>query len=520
VQRGSPRTTRWLLLILLAFLFPVESPAQPLGKEFLPPEHWAYRALTRFEALGLVHLPGERPYTRDDVVSYASSVVDNIQSSGRTVSARDEFELDRLQKEFLSSGARTDPGTRFDQPVIYASEKPLHLEFDIDLSLDPTKPMGDSRWWWFVRSSPEIRLHFSRWLTWEVRYRLVYGPERDDRVRNAKPSARETSFKGLTSLYERSYLNFQWKRLTFYAGREYVDWGARQRENLMLSTTAGSLDKFGGRIGFLNMIFSFFHSTLSTETDRHLAGHRLEMRFNRLRVGITETVTYFGRSFEPAYLLPLSSYYANQFNEGRDDNVIWGLDAQYAWDHVTLFGNFLVDDFQFEREDGTPDKIAFDVGARFAFVSPFAMTARALYRYVDIYTYTHEDSLNYYVTGNGDPDFDSPIGALDGPDADRIAASLDVYPVRSLTTTFLYSYVRRGEGNDWRTFFPPMDPNPPFPSGVVEKTSTFGLRLLWELPGNSRTGFDTRIARVTNLGNQPGVDDWETSALFFLTWDF
>lgn len=511
---------RRLLLILLVVLFPVSLPAQPIGKEFLPPEHWAYRALARFETLGLVHLPGERPYTRDDVVSYASSVVDNIRSNERIVSARDRFELNRLEEEFLNPSSQTDPAVRFDKPLIYASDKPLHLEFDIDLSLQPTKPLDDTRWWWFLRSSPEIRLHFSRWLTWEVRYRLVYGPERDDRVDDSKPSPRERSFKGLTSVYERSYLNFQWKRLTFYAGREYIDWGSRISENLSISSTAGSLDKIGGRIGFLNMIFSFFHSTLSTDTDRHLAGHRLELRFNRLRIGLTETVIYFGRSFEPSYLLPLSSYYANQFNEGRDDNVIWEVDAQYAWDHVTLFGNFLVDDFQFERQDEAPDKIAFDLGARVALVSPIAVTARVFYRYVDIYTYTHEDSLNYYITGNGDPNVDLPLGAFDGPDTDRLAASLAVYPVPSLTTTFLFSHVRRGEGNDWRTHVPPMDPNPSFPSGVVEKTLTFGLRLLWELPGNSRTGFDTRIAHVSNKANQSGVDDWGTSAFFFFTWDF
>ncbi|MEJ2722697.1 MAG: hypothetical protein P8181_16400, partial [bacterium] len=63
----------WLFL-LLGVVSIVFSPAcvcaQSIGQEFIPPGNWCYPALQRFEVLGLVSLPTETPYLRDDVVGY------------------------------------------------------------------------------------------------------------------------------------------------------------------------------------------------------------------------------------------------------------------------------------------------------------------------------------------------------------------------------------------------------------------------------------------------------------------
>jgi hypothetical protein len=358
-------------------------------------------------------------------------------------------------------------------------------------------------------------------VTWEVRYQLAFGPERGDRVDQKKPSRRLRSWKGLTALYERAYLAYEWKRrVTLFWGRDYSNWGPSEAGNLIMSDLAGSLDKWGGRIGFKNFLFSFLNATLSTDSDRRLAAHRLEMRFGPVVLGLSEAVIYAGRGFDPIYLLPLSSFYSNQFNERQDrDNITWEFDLKYeVTNGLLLYSSFLIDDYQFE-DDPYPNKLAFDVGGRVALVDPLPATFRFQYRYVDIYTYTHEDSMNYWVTGEVDLSLDNPLGSPQGPDSDRAHIDLAVYPMPSLTTLLSFSFERRGEGNDWRQFIEGDDPNPKFPSGVVEKTYGYGLGLEWELRGNSSIGANIVQARVKNVAHQQDVDDWLTSVFMHVTWN-
>ncbi len=108
------------------------------------------------------------------------------------------------------------------------------------------------------------------------------------------------------------------------------------------------------------------------------------------------------------------------------------------------------------------------------------------YRYVDIYTYTHRDSLKYYLAGRGDiAGGDPPLGAVEGPDTDGLDVQADCFIRARVTVTALFSLRRRGEGNDFRKFDDGLDPFPPFPSGEVERTTRIGLGLLWEIRGGS-----------------------------------
>jgi hypothetical protein len=461
-------------------------------------------------------------YTRPDVIGYVEQILKNIEATEASLSPRDRFNLDRLKKEYSSPEAQNNPKTRFDPPALWVEDAPLYLEGDVALSLVPVKPLLDPQWAFFLTGNPELRLHFKEFVTWEVRYLLTYGPERDDRVDRGKPSRREKSFRGLTSLYDRAYIAYEWeRRVTLFWGRDYADWGPSAEGNLILSDTAGSLDKWGGRIGFKNLLFSFLNATLSAQADRRFAAHRLEMRFGPAVLGLSEAVIYTGRGFDPIYLLPLSSFYSNQFNEQgeHNDNITWEFDLKSeVTDGLLLYGSFLIDDYQFE-DDPFPDKLAFDIGGRVALVDPLPATLRFQYRYVDIYTYTHEDSANYWVTGEMDLSLDNPLGAPQGPDSDRMYLDMAVYPIPSLTTLLSLSFERRGEGNDWRQFEEGDDPNPKFPSGVVEKTYGFGLGLEWELRGNSSIGASVIQGRVENINHQPDVDDWTTSVFMHLTWN-
>lgn len=520
--RGNARTTSIpsFLIVVTSLLLSVAAAAAPIGQEFLPPEHWAYRALERFEALGLVRLPSHRPFTRPDVVRYVEALKARV-GNGEELSPRDRFEMERLDTEFFDNGVRNNPRIRRDRPLLYAVEEPFHVEGDLDLSLIPKVDAFDSRWEFFVAGNPELRLHLREWLTYEVRYRVIMGPEHGDRARNEKPSPREKSFKGLTSLYERAYITGSYKSVTLFWGRDYADWGPVEFGNLILAETAGSLDKFGGRLRFKNMTLLSTHANMSAEIQRRFSGHRLEVRFGDLLFGVDETVVYSGRGFDPVYLLPLSSFYSNQFNERSDDNIIWSFDAKYdVLPGLQLYGGLLIDDFQFERDGLNPDKIAFDAGARVVLRRPIPVTMRAQYRYADIYTYSHRDSTRNHVTGSGDPDDgESPLGAPEGPDADRFTLEVDVYPRHDLTARFRLESGRRGEGNDFLNFETGMDPFPPFPSGTVEKTLAVGGSLLWDLPRNSSAEVTAMGVRVENMDHVLNKPEWSPAVQVRLTWD-
>lgn len=512
----------WALAFLALTIFSTsEGYSEEVGNEFIAPQSWTYPALRRLEALGLVELPSEALFTRRDVVGYVGQIHKRITERDVTLSARDAYNLDRLDKEYASQEAQSDPKTRFDPPIVYATDAPLYVEGDVSFSLAPTKPLLESGWDVFFVTDPSLRLSFRDWVTWDVRYRVTAGPETDDRVDRAKPTSREKSWHGVTSLYERGYLVSQWKtRLTVFWGRDYVDYGPSQLGNTFLSNTAGSLDKWGLRIDFRNLRFSGINATLSAADDRRFAAHRLEIRLGPSVIGLSEGVVYAGRGFDPIYVLPLSSFYSNQFNEQGDDNVIWGMDAKVeVADAALVYASLLIDDFQFDRSEPFPDKLAFDIGGRVAISRPFASTIRFQYRYVDIYTYTHDDTTTYWLTGNAEPNLDTALGAAQGPDADTAFLDVEVYPIPSLTTNLTFQMARRGQGNDWQMFETGDPVDPPFPSGVVQTTVGFGLGVEWELRGNSSLGASVFQAHVDNLDHQPDDDEWTTSVLVHLTWD-
>src|SRR5262245_7648942 len=188
--------------IVLALACPVSAFA--VGHERIPLDHWSYLALERFESLGLCVLPDDRPFTRDEIIAIAEKI--ETAADATTLSAKDRYELDRLQQEFTSTEARENPASRYDA-VWYGSDRAIALEGD--LLLLPYLPQLNSSTEveGFVGLTPEFRAHLGDRFTYDVRYQLLYGPEHGDRARNQKPSRREKSFKGLTSNFERSYIN-------------------------------------------------------------------------------------------------------------------------------------------------------------------------------------------------------------------------------------------------------------------------------------------------------------------------
>jgi hypothetical protein len=498
-------------------------PASPraVGRERVPVDHWCYPALERFETLGWCTLPETRPLGRAEIRAVVAAVAARVRESGSPamLSARDAYELDRLEHEFT---ATDDPRERWDR-ALFAEDGSVAVEGDFDLRPYLERAPGSDETEVFVGADPTAKVHLGARVSYDLRYRLLFGPEHGARARDQKPSRREKSFKGLTSLYDRSYVVGTFEPVDVLVGREQIDWGPGAGGGLIVPGARHTVDQLAFRLKFRSLRLDAFYGQLFTAPERYMVGHRLEVALGATVLGLSETVVYGGRPLDWLYLFPLSWYYANQFNERtNEDNILWSLDAKTTIaGRVTLFGSLLVDDFQFERSQGYPDKLAYDVGLRWVPARPLGLELRGRYRRVDIYTYSHLDSLSVYVSGAGEiAQGDVLLGGDPGPDADEWGVAAAVYPRADLALTLSGAGRRAGEGGDVRAFDLGVDPaDPPFPSGVVERTIAVGLGARWEFKGDSWFAASYAHTRVENRAHAAGDDGDDDSFRLEIRWD-
>ncbi len=520
VAKHAMRLRSFVLAPLI--LLTLTTSADAVGREMIALDHWAYDVAERFEALGVCLLPTDRPFTRDEFIG----IVEEIRKGAydRRLSPRDRFNLYRLEKEFTEFASRRSPSDRYDVPTFLLDDRPLLLETDIDATAALESRAFDEETEAFLGVDPSMRLHFGDRITYEVRYRLLMGPEHGNRARDRKPNRRLKSFKGLTSQFDRSYVMASWDKVHIFFGREYVDWGPSDWSSLIVPGEKISLDQFGARVKMKNLRLSSFVAQLSPTSGRQLAGHRLEGRFGNTVVGINETAIYGNSDFEFLYAFPLSSFYANQFNERNNDqgNILWSVDVKTRlWRNVVLHASGVVDDAQFERDGENPDKFGFDIGGRYAVVEPIPLTLRAGFRWVDIFTYSHMDSVNTYVSGEGlVGEGDIGLGGAPGPDTESWQVAFDVHPQQAFTATFAVFSQRRGEGNDYRAFQEGGDIDPKFPSGVVERQFGYSISCRFDLRNNSELFASYQYVDGDNLANVVTSDETSSAFRLAVRWDF
>jgi hypothetical protein len=175
-------------------------------------------------------------------------------------------------------------------------------------------------------------------------------------------------------------------------------------------------------------------------------------------------------------------------NVNKTNNILCGIDWKIPFGKGLLFyGEFLVDDFQYEDRDTAPDKIALNLTAETLFmIGSHDVEALLGYTYIDIYTYSHIGSLTGYVTGNSDPAINRIIGSSLGPDADRWRLRISAAVDPRIVITLNGSYCRYGEGNDMHPWErEENDPNLAFPSGIVTVEKQISLSATLDLTGGS-----------------------------------
>ena len=164
----------------LALIVCLPAAARAVGNERIPVDHWCYPALERFEALGMCTLPETRPLGRAEIRAIVASVAVRVGAGTRVMSARDTYELDRLEREFT---ATDDPRSRYDR-ALYAEDRAVALEGDFDLRPYVEQAPAADEAEVFVGASPTMKVHVGDHVTYDLRYQLLFGPENSDRARD------------------------------------------------------------------------------------------------------------------------------------------------------------------------------------------------------------------------------------------------------------------------------------------------------------------------------------------------
>lgn len=507
-------------VILSGFFLLVAALPLAASDERIPPDSWVYPALRKFELMGVVSLEPTMPYTRRELERYVERVTTAIEQGRVDLTPRQRFLLERLREEF--EGKALLPREREDRPVLVYGTESGFFSFDITAGGSIRKEPDGDRGVAEGLLVPGLLIDIDEKLTLETTYRVRINRE-EDRYRDGEsPSPRERSWRGVTAEYERAYAAFGGRSWNVFLGRDYGHWASGRTGGLLLSRTAGTLDhiSFDLTIGALRI--HTVQVLLDPSVPRRMAGHRLTIRLPRgIYLGFGESVIYTGRDIDFAYLIPLCSYYANQYNEKRDDNVLWSLDWKIPFlKGLMCCGEVLVDDFQYESDPPAPNKWGFNCFLESQFVlGQREVELFAGYTFIDIYTYTHRDSLlTHYVTGDGDVTANRIIGSSLGPDADRWMFGAAI-PISSRFVAALEGNVSRyGEGNDMREWMWDGDPNPRTPSGDVLHVKDFEIIGFVDLGAGSSISARGGLRYVS--GGSDDVDTRDVFGSLEVLWDF
>ena len=514
----------------------------------VPLNHWSYPLLERLEARGVIDIDlSTRPVSRSDVAAAVSAAQGPEAPASGFLSAREEWLLSRLVAEFVrrevdspafstgTAAASLGLGIRASAQIRHGGEA---VELDLwpgsapggitplrDVGVDVGDGAGrdvgisvgdDAQLDVASDISCEMWGGVEGFLGFYADAQLLLGGQ--DGARKVQLSSRVRTWNGMSASSERAYFKLKRPSYSIVAGRRGTAWGRSRWGRLMLSGTAPTFDQVNARYEVGALSFEAMHAfleyeELGTETDLgdaesvFLAAHRMVVRGKWGSVGLGEAVVYSSVLPDPVYVNPLMPYYMAQHNERSDDNVLWQLDCVY---HIrpglTAYGEFLVDDLQYERWTDHPDKYGLTLGgAWYGAVRGVDAELTTEYTNVRNWTYTHKQTEHRFAQDG------LPIGFELGPDADRFRAEFVFHPALKWSVGTTYEHARKGYGRITDPFEPGDNPEPAFPSGVVESTDRVGVELGYQSLERVAVGLGAAFESAANVGNILGMDDdgWE-----------
>ncbi|MEA3409199.1 MAG: hypothetical protein U9Q95_02515 [Candidatus Eisenbacteria bacterium] len=518
----------------------------------VPLNHWSYPLLERLQSRRVIDIDlSTRPVSRSVVADAVSAARRSEATASGSLSAREVWFLSRLEAEFVrgevdtpafstgSGAASFGLGVRLFTQMRHGAEvRELNLwPGRVPGGITPLKDAGDGAGGDIgdeadrgvgVEAGADAQLDVASAIGYEIwggvegligfytdTQVLLVG---QDGARQVQLSSRVKTWRGASASAERAYVKFERPSYSVMLGRRGTAWGHSRWGRLLLSGTAPTFDQLNvkyevGALSFEAMHAFLEYEELGTETDLgdeesvFLASHRMVVRGKWGSIGFGEAVVYSSVLPDPVYLNPLMPYYMSQHNERSNDNVLWLLDGVY---HVrpglTAYGEFVIDDLQYERSTENPDKYGLTLGgAWYGAVRSFDAELTAEYTNVRNWTYTHTHTEHRFAQDG------LPIGFELGPDADRFRAEFVFHPAVKWSVGTTYQHARKGIGRITDPFEAGENPEPTFPSGVVETTDRVGVELGYQSLERITAGLGAAYESVANVGNILGKDDdgWE-----------
>ena len=245
---------------------------------------------------------------------------------------------------------------------------------------------------------------------------------------------------------ELAYLAFRIPWLRLELGRDEFVWGSGYTGSVMLDDTAPALDHVQLCASYHNFKFLTFTSLLSRWglKPRFLSAQRIEVSlWNRLTLGGAMMAVASWDELQPTQLTglinPLIPVYLTVSDGGHGENLLVGWDAVVYLPRTKVYGQFFMDNYEFNHLLNAPNAVGLQAGAYWAPRLP--VEARAEYTRVTAFTYYHRiHSLIY-------ENFLTTMGHPLGPDADQLLATVNVTPNGWLKINIGADYTRRGFHN-------------------------------------------------------------------------
>ncbi|OQX96617.1 hypothetical protein B6I21_00485 [candidate division KSB1 bacterium 4572_119] len=293
-----------------------------------------------------------------------------------------------------------------------------------------------------------------------------------------------------------AYIKLGFKNLQLIYGKFDNFWGNGRTGGLILSDQATSYDQF--KLEYKHKIFKFtsiyaqlidyhFQTEDLLQQKKYMAAHRLEAApWNWLNLGLSETVIFKSRSFEPAYLNPVMFFRSAEHYLGSPDNMMMGMDFKVtAIRNLKIYGELLIDDI-------TTTKLGTNwygnkhglLGGIYWAEPVWINNLDFAVEYVRIrpFTYTHEESIQHTHYGTG-------MGHWVGPNSDLLQFSFIYQPSMRLRLEGSFRSIRKGGNSTYKNFGGDIDQHweigdgfyPKFLDGEHLTRSVYGINISYEL---------------------------------------
>ncbi len=213
---------------------------------------------------------------------------------------------------------------------------------------------------------------------------------------------------------------------------------------------------------FAEMTKYYAHGADGLLTKKYMAMHHLSINVTKnVNIGIFESVMFRREnSFELQYLNPIIFYRSVEQALGSPDNAFLGFDFKVNFaKHCQIYGQLLLDEFNFSKEFSTPGKNKFYGllhprkwwGNKFAaqlgmkYIDAFGVDHLDLQLEANIarpYTYSHYDTITSWTHYN------QPLAHPLGANFTELIFQAKYQPIQQLYLSSRFIYSKKGEDSD------------------------------------------------------------------------